>query len=88
MTPTPPRSPYECAVDTTRVGLERLARALLVTDSHLTSSLIPAGFPLGRGVSATVLVLVPDGRGEWFSQECRPIRMRPWRAPVPDGRAM
>jgi hypothetical protein len=65
-------------IDTTKIGLERFARALLKTGSGLecgrSSRLLPA-YPFGRGVTALVVVQVPDGQQDEFRCEAKPVHM-------------
>ena len=63
-------------IDTTAPALERFARALLLTGAALLPSRLIMG-PLGRGVSAFVVVTVPPGQAERFREVCRPIMMQP-----------
>jgi hypothetical protein len=62
-------------IDTTAPALERFARALLLTGAALLPSRLILGAPLGRGVSAFVVVTMPPGQAERFREVCRPIRM-------------
>jgi hypothetical protein len=50
--------------------------ALLVSNASLVSSFLH-GSPLGRGVSATLLVEVDDRFRERFAETCMPISMKP-----------
>lgn len=72
---TPTAWPWDVNIDTTRPALERTMRALLITGSKLTCSLVPRGFDLGRGVSAELRVQVPDGEQDRFREIARPYRM-------------
>lgn len=67
-----PKTFWNCDIDTTKSGLERFARALLMTGSTMTSSFI-LSHHFGRGVSAFTRVLVPDDRKEEFEEIAKPI---------------
>ena len=67
---------WEVSIDTTRAGLERCMRALLLTGSTLTSHFRLSG-GLGRGVSAFMLVGIPVGAEAHFDEIARPIDRRP-----------
>ena len=71
---------WEISIDTTKVALERLARALLTTNSGLPAGkrLMPH-YKWGRGISAHLMVEVPDGRQDEFRDTAKPISME---APV------
>jgi len=69
--------PWEVSIDTTRIGLERLARALISTESQLINSYIFGDYPLGRGISAQLLIKIPKGNEETFKELCKPEDMRP-----------
>ncbi|MDP3908875.1 MAG: hypothetical protein Q8Q14_00650 [Gemmatimonadales bacterium] len=73
---TPKRWPWDVDIDTTRVGLERCMRALIETESTMTSSM-RLSKRMGRGVSAFLRVHVPEGREANFRAIARPIEMRP-----------
>lgn len=77
MTDSKGRVPWDVDIDTTRIGLERLGRALIETDSTLTCSMVLGDHQLGRGVSAFLRVFVPDGKEKVFREMCRPIVMKP-----------
>jgi hypothetical protein len=65
-------------IDTTRVGLERFARALLTTGSGLEcgyASRLISSYPFGRGVTALVVVQIPDGQQSEFRCEAKPVHM-------------
>lgn len=68
---------WELSVDTTAIGLERLARAMLLCGGLVSSITVWPGFPLGRGVSASLMVRIPDGQEDRFRVRCRPITMEP-----------
>lgn len=73
-----PRIPWDIAIDTTKAGLERLARALIATDSTLTDALVLGGdLDMGRGVSAFLRVHVPAPQADRFYDLCKPIEMKP-----------
>lgn len=55
---------WHISIDTTKTALERFARALLETGSgleHGTGSRLLPGYPLGRGISAHLVVSIPEG---------------------------
>jgi len=60
---------WHISIDTTKAALERLARALICTDSGLApgkfSRLLPP-YEFGRGVSAHLVVQIPDGHQDEF----------------------
>lgn len=77
---------YEISIDTTRAGMQRLGEALLRTGAGLEcgplSRMIPH-YPLGRGISATLIVQVPSSAREEFFDICRPNYMaKPAKAQV------
>lgn len=70
---------WHISIDTTKAALERLARALLKTDSGLEGgklSRIMPRFKFGRGISAHLVVKVPEGQEDMFREIARPIAMR------------
>lgn len=67
---------WEISIDTTNAGLERLARAILLCGATVSSTLVNPSYPLGRGVSATLMVRLPEGQEDRFRVRCRPIDMR------------
>ena len=71
------RNPRDVDIDTTKAALERLARALIVTDTTLTCSMVIGRHELGRGVSAFLRVFIPPGNEARFDEICRPIKRRP-----------
>lgn len=72
--PTPERHPWDVDFDSTKVGLERFARALISTASTMTDSFTIGNFPLGRGVTVFARVHIPEGREEEFDAICLPGR--------------
>ena len=63
-------------IDTTRLGLERCMRALLMTGSQLRRHHRIGSHPLGRGVSAWLLVAIPEWQESRFDEICRPVERR------------
>lgn len=66
---------YHATIDTTRPALERFAAALLLTRATLLPRRLVMG-PLGRGVSAVVVVGIPDDQVDRFAELARPIDLR------------
>lgn len=72
------RRPWDVSIITTKVGLERCMRALLLTGSHLTGHFrIGSDLPLGRGISAFLRIQVPEGEEERFREIAQPDSMGP-----------
>lgn len=66
----------EVSIDTSGAALQRLARVLILDGVELTSVMRPI-YPLGRGVSATLMLLVLADRLDRVKAELRPISWRP-----------
>lgn len=62
---------WAVTVSTSGPALERLARALLVTGSSLLPRRIVT-LPLGRGVSACLLIDIPASKHMLFMDVCAP----------------
>ena len=71
----PPRDDWEwwdCDIDTTRAGLERFARGLILCGGRMTSS-FTLGKDLGRGVSAFTRIQLQRSKAEAFCEIVQPI---------------
>ena len=77
VTPARTHWPWDVDIDTTKVALERLGRALILTHSQLTDSMRIGDYPLGRGITAIMRVQIPVGHHEEFREVCQPQAMRP-----------
>jgi hypothetical protein len=71
------RKPWDVTIPTTKVGLERCMRALLLTGSHMTSHFRLGDFDLGRGISAFLRVQIPEGLEDRFRELAQPEDMHP-----------
>lgn len=67
MSAPPKRWTWEVSVDTSRIGLERFATALLMTKAHLKDSITLFG-TLGRGVTSIAHVALLEGTEEKFKR--------------------
>lgn len=74
---TPKTWPWEVSISTSGAALQRCMRALLLTKSKLTSSYRLGDYPLGRGISAFLMVVVPEGSEEEFRTIAKPEYMKP-----------
>ena len=84
--------PWDVGIDTTKAALQRCMAALILTDATMTCSMRIGNYPLGRGVSATLRVHIPEGRQDEFRELAKPYRMAPppqvsvgMNQPKPDG---
>ena len=71
------REHWDVDIDSTRIGLERAARALIETGSQLLDSSRIGKYPLGRGITVFLRVAIPPGEADRFREISRPIAMRP-----------
>lgn len=69
--------PWDVSIATTRVGLERCMRAILLTRATLTDHFRMGNFPLGRGISAFLRVQIPEGEEDRFVELAKPEDFRP-----------
>lgn len=69
-------SEWHVDIDTTHKALERFAVALLTTGAELLPSRLIMDSRLGRGVTAFVVVRLPDESVDRFREVCAPIAMR------------
>jgi len=66
---------WEVSIDTSNRGLERLARALILTNAVLHKPRQLFGDTLGRGSTSVLLVELDDDRTDEFREIARPTRM-------------
>lgn len=69
---------WELNVNTTGPALQRLAGGLIATRSALSDSSV-IWHELGRGISATVMVQIPEGQEMRFREIVKPYSMDPPR---------
>jgi len=71
---------WEISIDTSKAALGRLGEALLRTGAGLECgpmSRLIHGFPLGRGISAGLVVQIPEGKEDEFREVCKPHTILP-----------
>jgi hypothetical protein len=91
----PRRWYWHIDIDTTKAALERLGRAIVLTYAGIPCGKLtrmPVRYPLGRGVSALLVVELPEGDEQVFRELVKPIAMAPpprvsvgMDRPKPDG---
>lgn len=76
-------------IDTSKAALERCMRALLLLDAGLVSGkysrMLPRRRQWGRGVTAAVVIDIPEGSERRFVQMARPVHMVPPPGPISVG---